>query len=61
MVMVRGGSIMYVNIKHDCGGPAHLVGEELQYGWNQYCCGRCGEVFYRWITKKMIEQENAEQ
>ncbi|MCX7970293.1 MAG: hypothetical protein N3A57_01830 [Negativicutes bacterium] len=49
---------MYTSIPHVCGGRAHLVGEKLVLGWNQYVCNRCGEVFFRWITEKMIDQEH---
>lgn len=49
---------MYYSIKHACGGRAHLIGGQLVYGWNFYCCGRCAETFYRWVTDKMLEQEH---
>lgn len=48
---------MYISILHGCGGKAHLTHDKLIAGWNQYCCGRCGEVFFRWITKQMLQQE----
>jgi hypothetical protein len=47
---------MFTRIKHECGGIAHLVGNQMVVGWNLYCCNRCGESFYRWITKAMMER-----
>lgn len=47
---------MYDRLRHVCGGIAHLVGRELILGWNLYCCNRCGESYYHWITKEMLDQ-----
>jgi hypothetical protein len=44
------------NFKHYCGGRAHLVGKVV-YGWNICCCGRCGEVFYHWVTESMLKKQ----
>jgi hypothetical protein len=43
------------NIKHVCGGRAHVVGNVLVHGWNKYCCDRCGQVFFHWLTEKMAK------
>ncbi|MBU2703373.1 hypothetical protein Ga0466249_004518 [Sporomusaceae bacterium BoRhaA] len=45
-------------IKHECGGNAHSTGGTVVIGWNKFLCGRCGEVFYKWITTKMLERMN---
>jgi hypothetical protein len=50
-------NIMFTRLKHECGGIAHLVGKQLSFGWNMFCCNRCGEAFYRWITKAMLERQ----
>ncbi len=42
-------------VRHECGGIAHLVGKTPVHGWNLYCCDRCGESYYRWITQAMLE------
>ena len=39
-------------IRHGCGGKAYITSAHSVSGWNLYCCGRCGEVFYHWVTKK---------
>ncbi|MBP2634263.1 MAG: hypothetical protein H6Q72_170 [Firmicutes bacterium] len=41
-------------LKHECGGHAHTTGTGVVIGWNKCVCSRCGEVFYRWITAKML-------
>lgn len=46
---------MFSIIRHECGGRAHLVDGTMKLGWNLYCCNRCGAVFYKWITKAMLE------
>jgi hypothetical protein len=48
---------MYPSIPHFCGGRAHLVEKKMVLGWNKYCCNRCGETFYRWITEKVLKSE----
>ncbi len=50
---------MYDSIRHECGGNAHSVSPTLQHGWNQYCCGRCGDVFFRWLTDKLVLKNKA--
>ena len=40
--------------KHECGGRAHTAGYKAMHGWNICICIRCGDVFYKWITKKML-------
>lgn len=42
-------------VRHECGGIAHLVGKQPVRGWNLYCCDRCGETYYRWITQAMLD------
>ncbi|MDF2570727.1 MAG: hypothetical protein K0R55_2331 [Sporomusa sp.] len=44
-------------IKHECGGNAHSTGVAAA-GWNKCICSRCGEVFYRWFTVKMLYKED---
>lgn len=41
-------------VRHECGGIAHLVGKTPVHGWNLYCCDRCGESYYRWVTQAML-------
>ncbi|MDU2065880.1 MAG: hypothetical protein E6713_13730 [Sporomusaceae bacterium] len=50
---------MYNAVRHECGGNAHLVGNKMQQGWNQFCCDRCGAVFFRWMTEKMVTKNDA--
>jgi len=52
---------MYDSIRHECGGNAHFAGQTLQHGWNQYCCGRCGAVFFRWVTDKVVTKSKENQ
>jgi hypothetical protein len=40
--------------KHECGGNAHSTGSAVVAGWNKCLCSRCGEVFYKWFTFKML-------
>ena len=46
-----------MTFKHECGGNAHSVGMAV-VGWNKCVCGRCGEVFYKWFTAKMIQSNS---
>lgn len=46
---------MNLSFRHTCGGNAHLVGQELVLGWNFFCCNRCEDSFYKWITKEFME------
>lgn len=42
-------------IRHICGGKAYVTSAHpIRGGWNLYCCGRCGAVFYHWLTKKIV-------
>ncbi|XER06892.1 hypothetical protein SRRS_24360 [Sporomusa rhizae] len=41
--------------RHECGGNAYTVGVAA-IGWNKCFCGRCGEIFYKWLTAKMLQQ-----
>ena len=40
--------------KHECGGHVHTCGDKVSAGWNLCVCIRCGDVFYKWITAKML-------
>jgi len=51
---------MFSVIRHECGSPAYLVGQQLVYGWNVYCCNQCGEAFHIWVSREMLEQETLE-
>lgn len=44
-----------MTFKHECGGHAHSIDGKAVAGWNQCICGRCGEVFYKWFTIKMLQ------
>jgi len=48
---------MYESTKHECGGIAYVAGNELRQGWNLFCCARCGETFYKWITAEMMKKK----
>jgi hypothetical protein len=45
-----------MKFKHECGGNAHSTGITAVAGWNKCVCGRCGEVFYKWVTIKMLNK-----
>lgn len=51
---------MFLAIRHECGYLARLVGQTLTVGWNLYCCDRCGDAFFKLISREMIEQERFE-
>ena len=43
--------------KHECGGNVHTTGVGVVAGWNKCVCSRCGEVFYKWVTAKMLGKD----
>lgn len=47
-----------MRFKHECGGQAHSADSTPVVGWNLCVCGRCGEVFYKWFTLKMLQQDS---
>jgi len=44
-----------MTFKHECGGRAFSTGIAAVAGWNICICARCGEVFYKWFTLKMLK------
>ena len=44
-----------MTFKHECGGHVYVSGIGAVHGWNQCICSRCGEVFYKWFTAKMLQ------
>ena len=40
--------------RHECGGTINCSGKAV-VGWNICICSRCGEVFYKWFTLKMVQ------
>jgi len=44
-----------MTFRHECGGRACPAGITTVVGWNICVCGRCGEVFCKWFTAKMLK------